>query len=106
MRDLRQFAHFILRQYDVAPRKVEGTMIERYMAWLYDRGTHLVFSQHGFGQRSGTELTHHYFIFFVAISLDCGCKGRHFFDICNSYDEFFFKRFVLYLLYILILRGL
>lgn len=38
MRDLRQFAHFILRQYDVAPRKVEGTMIERYMAWLYDRG--------------------------------------------------------------------
>ena len=38
MRDLRQFAHFILRQYDVAPRRVEGTMIERYMAWLYDRG--------------------------------------------------------------------
>ncbi len=38
MRDLRQFAHFILRQYDVTPRKVEGTMIERYMAWLYDRG--------------------------------------------------------------------
>ena len=38
MRDLRQFAHFILRQYDVAPRKVEETMIERYMAWLYDRG--------------------------------------------------------------------
>lgn len=38
MRDLRQFAHFILRQYDVAPRKVEGTMIERYMAWLFDRG--------------------------------------------------------------------
>ena len=38
MRDLRQFAHFILRQYDVAPRKVEGPMIERYMAWLFDRG--------------------------------------------------------------------
>ena len=30
MRDLRQFAHFILRQYDVTPRKVERTMIERY----------------------------------------------------------------------------
>ena len=29
MRDLRQFAHFILRQYDVTPRKVERTMIER-----------------------------------------------------------------------------
>ena len=38
MRDLRQFAHFILRQYDVAPRKVAGTMIERYMAWLYEHG--------------------------------------------------------------------
>ena len=38
MRDLRQFAHFILRQYDVAPNKVEAQMVERYMAWLYDRG--------------------------------------------------------------------
>lgn len=38
MRDLRQFAHFILRQWDVSPRKVEGAMIERYMAWLFDRG--------------------------------------------------------------------
>lgn len=38
MRDLRQFAHFILRQYDVAPRKVERTMIERYMVWLYEHG--------------------------------------------------------------------
>ena len=38
MRDLRQFAHFILRQYDVAPRKVERTMIERYMGWLFERG--------------------------------------------------------------------
>lgn len=38
MRDLRQFAHFILRQWDVEPRKVEREMIERYMAWLYDRG--------------------------------------------------------------------
>mgnify|MGYP002310180508 CR=1 FL=1 len=38
MRDLRQFAHFILRQYDVAPRKVEQQMVERYMGWLFDRG--------------------------------------------------------------------
>lgn len=38
MRDLRQFAHFILRQYDVAPRKVERTMIERYMGLLFERG--------------------------------------------------------------------
>ena len=38
MRDLRQFAHFILRMWDVPPRKVEAAMVERYMAWLYDRG--------------------------------------------------------------------
>lgn len=38
MRDLRQFAHFVLRQYDVAPHKVERVMIERYMAWLFDNG--------------------------------------------------------------------
>ena len=38
MRDLRQFAHFILRQYDVAPSKGERTMIERYMGWLFERG--------------------------------------------------------------------
>lgn len=38
MRDLRQFAHFILRMWDVPPRKVETAMVERYMAWLYDRG--------------------------------------------------------------------
>lgn len=38
MRDLRQFAHFILRLWDVPPRKVEAEMVERYMAWLYDRG--------------------------------------------------------------------
>ena len=38
MRDLRQFAHFILRQWDVAPRKVEREMIERYIGWLYERG--------------------------------------------------------------------
>ena len=38
LRDLRQFAHFILRMWDLPPRKVEPQMIERYMAWLYDRG--------------------------------------------------------------------
>ncbi len=38
LRDLRQFAHFILRQWDVAPRKVERSMIERYMAWIFERG--------------------------------------------------------------------
>ena len=41
-----------------------------------------------------------------AISLDCGCKGRHFFDICNSCDKVFFERFGLHRLYILILRSL
>lgn len=38
MQDLSEFAHFILRMYDVPPQKVESQMIERYMAWLYDVG--------------------------------------------------------------------
>ena len=38
MRDLHQLAHYILRMWDVSPAKVEPHMIERYMAWLYDRG--------------------------------------------------------------------
>ncbi|MDE7305118.1 MAG: site-specific tyrosine recombinase XerD [Alistipes sp.] len=38
MRDLRQFAHFILRQWDVGPRKVEREMVERYMGLLYEQG--------------------------------------------------------------------
>ncbi len=38
MRDLRQFAHFILRQWDVAPHKVEREMIQRYLGLLYERG--------------------------------------------------------------------
>ena len=38
MRDLEQFAHFILRMWDVPPRKVEPQMVERYMAWLFDQG--------------------------------------------------------------------
>ncbi len=36
MRDLAQFAHFILRMYDLPPKKVEREMIERYMGWLFD----------------------------------------------------------------------
>lgn len=38
MHDLRSFAHFILRMYDVPPAKVEEPMVQRYVAWLYDRG--------------------------------------------------------------------
>ena len=38
MRDLRDFAHYVLRQWDVGPRKVEPEMIERYVAWLYEQG--------------------------------------------------------------------
>lgn len=38
MRDLQEFAHYIMRVFDVPPHKVESYMIERYMAWLYDRG--------------------------------------------------------------------
>ncbi|HJA98795.1 MAG TPA: site-specific tyrosine recombinase XerD [Candidatus Alistipes avicola] len=38
MRDLQQFAHFILRFYDVPPRKVEAAMVERYMTFLYNEG--------------------------------------------------------------------
>lgn len=38
MHDLEQFAHFVLRMWDVPPRKVESQMIERYMARLYDLG--------------------------------------------------------------------
>ena len=36
MRDLEQFAHFILHRYDIEPRKVEQTMVERFMDWLYE----------------------------------------------------------------------
>jgi len=38
MRDIEQFAHYILRKWDVAPSKVEQPMIEQYMARLYDLG--------------------------------------------------------------------
>lgn len=38
MRDLAQFAHYILRMYDVPPKKVEPEMIRNYMSRLYDQG--------------------------------------------------------------------
>lgn len=38
MRDLTQFAHFILHHWDVAPNRVEPEMITRYLGWLYDQG--------------------------------------------------------------------
>ena len=38
IRDLAEFANFVLRMYDVPPQRVEPQMIERYMAWLYDQG--------------------------------------------------------------------
>ncbi len=38
LRDLRDFAHYILRMWDVEPRKVEPEMIERYLAWLFEQG--------------------------------------------------------------------
>ena len=36
-RDFEEFSHFILRHYDVLPERVEQPMIERFMAWLYER---------------------------------------------------------------------
>ena len=36
-RDLEEFSHFIMRNYGVAPEHVEQPMVERFMAWLYDR---------------------------------------------------------------------
>lgn len=38
MRDLRQFAHFILHTFDVAPRNIEAPMIERYLGRLFEQG--------------------------------------------------------------------
>ncbi len=37
MRDLEEFAHFIIRAFDVAPEGVEQRMIERFMEWLYSK---------------------------------------------------------------------
>lgn len=36
-RDMEEFSHFILRNYGVLPEQVEPTMIERFMAWMYDK---------------------------------------------------------------------
>ena len=36
-RDLEEFSHFIMRNYDVTPERVEQPMVERFMAWLYTR---------------------------------------------------------------------
>ena len=36
-RDLEEFSHFIMRSYGVVPERVEQPMVERFMAWLYDR---------------------------------------------------------------------
>lgn len=38
IRDFRLFEHFVLRLWDVPPRKVEREMIERYLGWLYEAG--------------------------------------------------------------------
>ena len=38
MRDFEEFMHYILRMYEVSPERVEGVMIERYLAWLYEQG--------------------------------------------------------------------
>lgn len=45
MRDYTAFAHFILRNYDVAPTKVEQYMVERYLAYLYEECKHAKASQ-------------------------------------------------------------
>ena len=42
MRDLAQFAHYILRMYDVPPKKVEPEMISNYMNRLYELGARRV----------------------------------------------------------------
>ena len=45
MRDLALFSSFILRQYDVAPTKVEQYMVERYLGYLYEECKHTKTSQ-------------------------------------------------------------
>ena len=45
MRDYTLFAHFILRQYDVAPTQVEQYMVERYLAYLFEECNHARTSQ-------------------------------------------------------------
>ena len=38
MRDVGEFGHFVLRTCDLRPEEVDRTIIERFMAHLYDRG--------------------------------------------------------------------
>ena len=38
MRDLAQFAHYVLRMYDVPPKKVEPEMIRNYLGRLFEQG--------------------------------------------------------------------
>ena len=38
MRDLEQFAHFVLLFHDVPPREVTRQMVEHYLSWLYEHG--------------------------------------------------------------------
>jgi len=45
MQDYNFFAHFILRQYDVAPTQVEQYMVERYLAHLFEDCNHAKSSQ-------------------------------------------------------------
>ena len=45
LRDLLLFSGFILRQYDVAPTKVEQYMVERYLGYLYEERNHAKTSQ-------------------------------------------------------------
>ncbi len=45
MRDYTSFAHFVLRQYDVAPTAVEQYMVERYLVYLFEECNHAKSSQ-------------------------------------------------------------
>lgn len=38
MRDFEEFMHYILRNYGVSYEEVNAVMIERFMAWLFERG--------------------------------------------------------------------
>ena len=38
VRDVEEFAHFVLRMRDIRPDEVDRSIIERFMAFLYDKG--------------------------------------------------------------------
>lgn len=38
VRDVEEFAHYVLHHFDLPPQEVERTIVERFMATLYDRG--------------------------------------------------------------------